>query len=340
MAILERKVFRRIVSTLAAIFAVWPLIVAQPSTSGPDTARAGIVPTSARMWTDPTQFMMVDVTTAGSRIVSVGEHGVILLSDDDGATFRQAKSVPVDSTLTAVTFIDEKHGWAVGQWGVILATSDGGDVWDLMRVDTSVDQPLFSVAFKNAKVGWVAGLWSLLLKTEDGGKTWKAIELQPPPDGGKADRNLYKIWSGKDGILYIGAEHGTVLRSNDEGKTWVYIDTGYKGSFWTGMSTDNGLLYVAGLRGSLYRSNDKGTTWSRQESGVESSITGLAENGQQLVGVGLDGYWFEGKSDGSNFEGHQLADRDALTGIVKTRSGKFLLISKAGIRPTRELPFQ
>jgi len=53
---------------------------------------------------------------AGTRIVAAGDHGVVLLSDDEGASFHQAHTVPVRSTLTALAFVDANNGWAVGHW--------------------------------------------------------------------------------------------------------------------------------------------------------------------------------------------------------------------------------
>ena len=51
-------------------------------------------------------------------------------SNDGGATWQQSK-VPVSSDLTAVYFVNDRKGWAVGHDGVILATSDGGAPWTL-----------------------------------------------------------------------------------------------------------------------------------------------------------------------------------------------------------------
>ncbi|MBI5444053.1 MAG: glycosyl hydrolase, partial [Deltaproteobacteria bacterium] len=68
------------------------------------------------------------VARAGKRLVSVGERGTVLLSDDDGRTWRQAK-VPVSLTLTCVCFASERSGWAAGHSGVVLRTSDGGETW-------------------------------------------------------------------------------------------------------------------------------------------------------------------------------------------------------------------
>jgi photosystem II stability/assembly factor-like uncharacterized protein len=52
----------------------------------------------------------------------------ILYSDDQGKTWTQAK-VPTRQLLTAVFFVDDKHGWAVGHDAQILASADGGATW-------------------------------------------------------------------------------------------------------------------------------------------------------------------------------------------------------------------
>src|SRR5688572_5026779 len=70
---------------------------------------------------------------AGQRVVAVGDHGVILLSDDGASSFRQAKAVPVRSLLTSVQFIDARHGYAAGHDGVVLGTQDGGETWTVLR---------------------------------------------------------------------------------------------------------------------------------------------------------------------------------------------------------------
>jgi photosystem II stability/assembly factor-like uncharacterized protein len=109
---------------------------------------------------------------AGKRVVSVGDYGTVMISD--GGAFRQAREVPVNATLTAVTFVDDKFGWAVGHWGAILHTEDGGETWTRQRLDTTTDRPLFSVHFIDRNNGVAVGLWSLLLTTQDGGKNWTA----------------------------------------------------------------------------------------------------------------------------------------------------------------------
>ena len=62
-----------------------------------------------------TKAPLLAVAPAGPRLVAVGDYGVILLSDDAGATWRQAAAVATRNMLTAVAFADAKRGWAVGQ---------------------------------------------------------------------------------------------------------------------------------------------------------------------------------------------------------------------------------
>lgn len=275
--------------------------------------------------------MILAATRAGQRLVAVGDHGVVLLSDDNGRNFHQARAVPTSATLTAVSFSDARHGWAVGHWGVILHTTDAGETWVLQRSDTSVDQPLFSVHFTDAEHGVAAGLWSLLLITADGGHVWKPVVLQPPPGGKRADRNLFAIFADHKNSLFIAAEKGTVLRSDDNGASWSYLNTGYRGSFWTGCALRDGTLLVAGLRGTVYRSADDGRTWKAVPSGTESSITDIIEDGAQVVAVGLDGIELHSRDGGLTFGVAQREDRLALTAVLAAAGGALRVFSKAGV---------
>jgi len=270
-------------------------------------------------------------TRAGKRIVAVGDHGVVLLSDDDGKTYRQAKAVPVSSTLTAVAFADASTGWAVGHWGVVLKTTDGGESWVMQRNDSKVDQPLFSLHLKNAQEGWAVGLWSLMLHTTDGGATWSTVSLPAPPGAKKADRNLYAIFADAKGSLFVACEQGRVIRSTDGGNTWTYAETGYAGSFWTGVGMQDGAILVGGLRGTIYRSADGGESWQASKTAFKSSITDIVQQpDKSVIAVGLDGVTLRSADDGITFSGTQRTDRVALTAVVDTQAGAPMLFSANG----------
>lgn len=285
----------------------------------------------AHAWPAPAHMMLMDAARAGSRLVAVGEHGVIVYSDDEGKSWRQARKVPVSATLCAVTFTDAEHGWAVGQWGVILATSDGGETWQKQRIDISTDQPLFSVIFTSANDGIAVGLWSLMLATHDRGKTWTKVAMPRPSGASKADRNLYHIFADRQGALYIDSEQGMVLKSIDGGANWTYLATGGKGTLWAGVALSDGRIVVGGLLGSLFQSSDGGKTWSRLNAGTKSSITDLIGARNGLLGVGLDGLVLKQRAGATSFEITHRDDRAALTAALTDKSGKVILFSQDGV---------
>ena len=286
---------------------------------------------SAERSAGATHTMILGATRAGRRIVAVGERGVVLLSDDDGKSYRQARTVPVSSTLTSVWFSNEKTGWAVGHWGAILQTVDAGETWVAERSDLETDQPLFGVYFKDNREGWAVGLWSLMLHTTDAGRTWTPVALPPPPGAKKADRNLYAIFADPKGALFVACEQGRVLRSVNGGAAWTYAETGYAGSFWTGVALQDGTLLVGGLRGTIYRSANGGDSWAAVATPYKSSITGMTQLADRtVVTVGLDGATFISRDDGVTFTGVQRQDRETLTAIAETSTGRPVVFSVDG----------
>lgn len=279
------------------------------------------------------QATMLAAARAGERIVAVGDRGVVLLSDDGGKRHRQAGTVPLDVPLTSVSFADARQGWAVGHWGAVLHTTDGGETWALQRSDVTQDRPLFAVHFFDAQHGVAVGLWSLVLVTDDGGRTWQTVEMPVPPGAKKADLNLLGLFVDGRGRLFAAAERGMVLRSDDRGRHWSYLSTGYRGSFWTGLSLSDGTLLAAGLRGSLYRSTDDGRTWLRVETQSKSSITALGQVGGDIVGVGLDGLVLRSRDGGASFKTEVRADRLPLTAMSAAGDGRLVLYSRQGVAP-------
>ena len=167
-----------------------------------------------------TQATMLAAGWAGERVVAVGDHGVVLLSDDQGRQWRQARSVPLSTPLTGVSFVDARHGWAVGHWGAICPPPTAGILAGPAPVERRRPAAVRRALF-DARQGVAVGLWSLVLTTEDGGKTWTEQPLQAPSGAKRADLNLMGLFADNHSSLYATAEHGQVLRSDDQGRTGV-----------------------------------------------------------------------------------------------------------------------
>lgn len=276
---------------------------------------------------------MLDAEWAKERIVAVGDHGIVLLSNDQGESFQQARSVPLSTPLTGVSFADAQHGWAVGHWGAILASSDGGDSWQIQRLSSEEDRPLFAVHFFNARQGVAVGLWSLVLTTNDGGKTWIEQTLDAPSGSSRADLNLMGLFADAHGSLYAAAERGQVLRSDDQGKSWRYLDTGYEGTLWSGAVLADGSLLVGGQRGTLLHGSADGQNWRRVPLESKSSITAIAVSGPQVVAVGLDGLMVRSSNGGRAFQEQRTADGVSLTAALFNGKADPVLFSRRGVVP-------
>jgi len=284
------------------------------------------------------QAPMLAAAWAGAekkRAVAVGAHGVVLLSDDRGASWRQARTVPVDVTLTGVAFANEREGWAVGHAGVVLHSADGGDSWTLQRSAPQEDRPLFAVHFFDREHGVAVGLWSLVLLTRDGGRHWQAQQLPAPPGAKRADLNLYGLFASPDGALYAAAEKGYLLHSTDGGQQWSYLATGYRGSFWAGAALADGVLLAGGLRGALYRSADAGRSWGRIEAGSNTSIAGLVRLGERgALAVSQDGQLLRSDDAGASFHPQAQPQRPRLAALLAEDANRApLLFSNQGPLP-------
>jgi len=57
--------------------------------------------------------------------------------------------------LYAVQFLDDQQGFAAGENGVLLRTTDGGDTWD--HLSTGTQTTIRTIHFFDAQHGWLAG---------------------------------------------------------------------------------------------------------------------------------------------------------------------------------------
>lgn len=279
--------------------------------------------------------LLLDVAQAGARLVVVGDHGHILYSDDQGLHWQQAR-VPTRQLLTAVYFVDQQHGWAVGHDAQILASSDGGQSWSKQFEDLSREAPLLDVWFQDLSTGFAVGAYGALLTTVDGGKHWQDVSDRLDNED---QYHLNAIAAVREAGLFIVGEAGGMYRSRDNGVSWEKLQSPYQGSLFGVIGTAHAqTLLVYGLRGNLLRSSDFGDTWSRIElqagrGPLEASLTGagmLADGSLVLVGNG--GSVLRSQDDGQSFKVFNRPDRIALSSVTGNVQGQLILVGQGGVR--------
>ena len=270
-------------------------------------------------------------------MVAVGDRGHILYSDDQGKTWTQAK-VPSRQLLTAVYFVDDKHGWAVGHDAQILASEDGGLTWTKQFEDLKRESPLLDVWFKDANSGFAVGAYGALLETTDGGKNWEDVSDRLDNED---QFHLNAIAAVKDAGLFIVGESGSMFRSADEGQTWEKLEGPYEGSLFGVIGTAQPQTLLAyGLRGNLYRSSDFGSNWEQIElkaarGTLEFGLSGAAllDDGSIVI-VGNGGSVISSSDNGETFSVFNRADRISLSSVTAAGNGNLILTGQGGVHTT------
>jgi photosystem II stability/assembly factor-like uncharacterized protein len=278
--------------------------------------------------------LLLDIAHAGKRLVAVGDRGHILFSEDAGRNWVQAR-VPSRQLLTAVYFVDDKHGWAVGHDAQILASDDGGANWELQHEDLEREAPLLDIWFRDTSTGYAVGAYGALLETSDGGKTWNDVSDRLDNEDGY---HLNGITAVKDAGLFVVGEAGSMFRSADWGQTWEKVQGPYEGTLFGALGTASANTLVAyGLRGNLFRSTDFGKSWQQikllSESGpLEFGLANgsLLKDGT-LVIVGHGGSVLTSKDAGRAFTVVNRADRASLAGATDDAAGTLVLVGQGGV---------
>lgn len=201
---------------------------------------------------------LVDIARAGDRLVTVGEKGHILLSDD-GKNWRQVVA-PVSRMLTKVFFLNDTTGWAIGYDAAILKTTDAGETWTLQHFNPDPGWPFYGIYFINESTGWVMGERGTFLRSDDGGESWNEVETPVAELGMHLNgmMTLGKTESGED-CLFMYGEKGVMARSGDGGNTWHLITTPYVGSWFGALPHKEHGVILFGLRGNVYATDDIST---------------------------------------------------------------------------------
>jgi len=267
---------------------------------------------------------------AGHRTIAAGERGRILVSDDDGATWKPA-ATPTYQTLTSLYFASPTTGFATGHQGVLLRTEDGGLTWKQASIAAKDKPALFAVRVTGDK-GIAVGAYGAFLETSDGGRTWAERRIISPD----FDRHLTGIASLGSGRMIIAGEAGTLLASSDDGATWHALKSPYQGSFFGAIGLSGGSVIAFGMRGNAWRSADAGRTWQRIDLGdYNGGLQGAAElPGGSVVMAGADGMIATSRDGGATFAAKTLPSR-AWVAAALPGAGGWIVAGPAGLRDVR-----
>lgn len=168
--------------------------------------------------------------------------------------------LPQGNGINDVYFVDSQIGFAVGRYGTIMKTTDGGTNWQMQ--DQVTTNELEAVHFVDSLIGYATGERYLVLKTVDGGDNWSIVKPEIP-NSLQGCRDIYFMNADTGFILTMGVE-----RTIDGGQTWTTVS----GTLHAGTHTAYEIQFLDSLNGyvcaksGIWKSSDGGNNWSLLQS--------------------------------------------------------------------------
>jgi photosystem II stability/assembly factor-like uncharacterized protein len=124
------------------------------------------------LWTDALNFTISDIFFTDNENGWILKGDSVLYTENDGLTWKSQVWPLVN--MKAFSFKDIHTGYAVGNEGKLLLTSDGGKTW--RKIESGTMENFNDIEFINNN-GWIVGTLGGILITNDGGKNWKYLNL-------------------------------------------------------------------------------------------------------------------------------------------------------------------
>ena len=223
------------------------------------------------------------VSAFRENIVAVGSSGVILSSQDDGASW-QRHEIPSWPSFLDVTSCANGLFAALAFEGEVWLSEDSGLTWSLSKLST--EESPQAIQCDPAGVLWVVGSFSTISTSRDNGATWTLSSQDE-------DVIYTDIQFFDERTVYVAGEFGTLIKTADGGANWEFMtpmpDEFYPQSMYF-EDLDRG--WIAGLGGVLLATEDGGRTWETQSTGSLVTLYTMTRVDGHIFVVGGEGSLF------------------------------------------------
>jgi photosystem II stability/assembly factor-like uncharacterized protein len=166
------------------------------------------------------------------------------------------------SAVSKIHFIDSNIGWAIGNNGNLLETTDGGRNWG--KVGFPSEEDLIAIKFVNKNVGWIS-TENAVYKTNDNGEIWTS-QLE---DSTLSIFNTIDFIDTSNGWV-AGPPTGSLYKTENGGNLWIStkITIGRIVNIHF-VNNNDGWIVSAGSK--IFRTNNGGKSWeiaNHSRSGV------------------------------------------------------------------------
>ena len=277
------------------------------------------------------QTLFNGIVTAGKRLVSVGQRGHIVYSDDEGKNWTQA-TVPVTSDLTAVAFPSAQQGWAVGHDGVVLHSADAGATWSKQFDGRAAAQVMTAhhKALKNCSS--CHDDIDATKETVPGAEPVMMTEIKSLVEKGP-DKPFLDVWFENETTGFVVGAFNLIFRTVDGGKTWEpwfdRTDNKKRLHLYAIRSVGQD-VYICGEQGLIMKLDKQSGQFRALKVPYNGTFFGLIGKPGSVTVYGMRGNAFHSTDGGSSWKKIETGIPLGLIGSTITTDGRIVLVSQAG----------
>lgn len=187
---------------------------------------------------------------------------------------------PTAEDLNDIFVFDEKTAIAVGDFGTVLKTTDGGLNWKTSHKTADATEDLNSVYFITENVGWTVGFsWdlkrSIVLKTEDKGDSWELACFDIPCELYSIFFIDTKIGFACGSVLYESENEVNLFKSINGGATWDPIDINSEETLFDIFFINSSTGWMGSDNGVILKTIDGGNSWEPKNVGIDGVVASI-----------------------------------------------------------------
>lgn len=201
----------------------------------------------------------------------------------------QKLTTNTNNEIFDISFVDENRGWAVGYYGTVLRTQDGGNTWTPQSFFNNSD--LYSVHFINKDTGFIAG-YAGFYRSINGGVTWNTIPLS-----GSSSTFMHVEFI-DSAVGFVTGNDNQIFRTTDRGNTWLQQTVNTPNSNDLPVSDisfpspDTGYACLEAYNWGYLKTIDGGSTWNEDTIAPITGWTNFAALHFTSVDRGFMAGWY------------------------------------------------
>ena len=164
-----------------------------------------------------------------------------------------------DKPLFRVAFPTATHGYALGAYGMVLETKDGGEHWVPMMENVQNDEFYHIFDFgplPEQGMFFASGEAGLLLEGDINQDVARRVETSP------WEGSFFTIVDTADGGIVMGGLRGRMFRSMDVGATWTEVKKPMSSAIVDSVRLPDNRLVAVGIGGEVLVSKDNGVSFA------------------------------------------------------------------------------